>query len=142
MANNQYINKVVFGDDVLIDLSNDTIIANGLAQGQTAHDHTGAPITGSLQYKSPSIGFNNGRLEVAFDVGIYGGLAHFSTIRIPVPSSGTNSICIKVPNGTASPDTNTDSDWVPVTFTVDTSGDYDITGITTSAETAIEVIRL
>ena len=67
---------------------------------------------------------------------------HFETIPISVPLSGTNSICIKVPNGTASPDTNTDADWVPVTFTVDTSGDYEITGITTSAEAAIEVIRL
>ena len=47
---NQYINKVVFGNDTLIDLTADTITAADLASGVTAHDRSGAPITGTSTY--------------------------------------------------------------------------------------------
>ena len=50
MANNTYVNKVVFGGDTLIDLSSDTIAANKVLNGYTAHDASGAPITGSCNY--------------------------------------------------------------------------------------------
>lgn len=46
MANNENVNKVVFGDQVLIDLTNDTITPANLASGVTAHDASGAIITG------------------------------------------------------------------------------------------------
>lgn len=42
-----YINKVVYGNTTLIDLTADTITAADLAYGVTAHDMSGAPITGS-----------------------------------------------------------------------------------------------
>jgi hypothetical protein len=44
---NQYVNKVVYGGDTLIDLTADTITASDLASGVTAHDKSGAPITGT-----------------------------------------------------------------------------------------------
>lgn len=44
---NQYVNKVVQGSTTLIDLTADTITASDLAYGVTAHDRSGAPITGS-----------------------------------------------------------------------------------------------
>lgn len=47
MAENQYVNKVVYGEDVLIDLTGDTVSADKLASGLTAHDKTGAKITGT-----------------------------------------------------------------------------------------------
>lgn len=50
MANNQYANKIVFGNEVLIDLTGDTITANDLLSGKTAHDKSGAPITGACTY--------------------------------------------------------------------------------------------
>lgn len=43
----EYVNKVVFGSDTLIDLTADTITAADLASGVTAHDKSGAPIIGS-----------------------------------------------------------------------------------------------
>ena len=43
---NQYTNKVVINDDVVIDLTDDTVVANKLADGFTAHDASGAQITG------------------------------------------------------------------------------------------------
>lgn len=50
MANNQYPNKVIYGGNVIIDLTSDTIAANKLLSGYTAHDASGAPITGSCTF--------------------------------------------------------------------------------------------
>ncbi len=47
---NQYVNKVVYGGNTLIDLTADTITAAQLAYGVTAHDKSGAPITGTSTY--------------------------------------------------------------------------------------------
>lgn len=49
---NQYINKVVYGGNTLIDLTSDTITAADLASGVTAHDKSGAIITGTNTYDS------------------------------------------------------------------------------------------
>lgn len=48
MATNPYVNKVVYGSDTLIDLTSDTVDAAHLAQGYTAHDMSGALITGIM----------------------------------------------------------------------------------------------
>lgn len=40
-------NKIIFGNEVLIDLTADTVEASKLAQGYTAHDRSGAVITGT-----------------------------------------------------------------------------------------------
>ena len=52
MANNQYINKVIFGGSTLIDLTADTVDAAHLLSGATAHDKSGAIITGTCTYDS------------------------------------------------------------------------------------------
>lgn len=44
---NQYKNKVIYNGDTLIDLTADTITAADLAYGKTAHDKSGAVITGT-----------------------------------------------------------------------------------------------
>lgn len=41
------INKVQYGNTTLIDLTGDTVTADKLMQGYTAHDRTGAVITGT-----------------------------------------------------------------------------------------------
>ena len=41
------INKIQYGNTVLIDLTSDTVTADKLMQGYTAHDRTGALITGT-----------------------------------------------------------------------------------------------
>ena len=51
MANTN-INKVIYGGNVLIDLTADTITAADLASGKTAHDKSGAIITGTNTYDS------------------------------------------------------------------------------------------
>lgn len=52
MANNQYYNKIIINGETKIDLSSDTITAANLAEGITAHDKSGAPITGTNTYDS------------------------------------------------------------------------------------------
>lgn len=43
------VNKVVYGGDTLVDLSADTVTADKLAAGYTAHDKSGAVVTGTAQ---------------------------------------------------------------------------------------------
>ena len=50
MANNEYVNKVVYGGNTLIDLTSDTITTAKLLYGYTAHDKSGAPIRGACLY--------------------------------------------------------------------------------------------
>lgn len=95
---NQYKNKIIYGNQTLIDLTQDTITADKLLAGYTAHDATGATITGTC----------NG-------------------VQISVPTSGTNSFWIAVPNGTTNPDPEDDNDWIKLIFTVDTAGNSDVT---------------
>ena len=48
MAN--YINKLVAGNETKFDLTSDTVTAEKLLSGFTAHDKSGAPITGTCTY--------------------------------------------------------------------------------------------
>lgn len=47
---NQYVSKVVLGSETLIDLTADTITADKLLSGYTAHGANGAEITGSCDF--------------------------------------------------------------------------------------------
>lgn len=42
------VNKVIYGNDTLIDLTSDTVSANNLLSGETAHDRSGTIIQGSV----------------------------------------------------------------------------------------------
>lgn len=50
MATNEYINKVIYGGNTLIDLTSDTVTADKILSGYTAHAASGAPITGSCTF--------------------------------------------------------------------------------------------
>lgn len=47
MANNQYFNKIVVGNEVKLDLTGDDVTASDLKKGIKAHDKSGAPIVGT-----------------------------------------------------------------------------------------------
>ena len=49
---NQYVNKVIINGETKIDLTSDTVTASKILKGYTAHDKTGAPITGSSELDS------------------------------------------------------------------------------------------
>lgn len=46
------VNKIVYGNDTLVDLTSDTISASDLAKGKTAHDKSGNSITGTFTLDS------------------------------------------------------------------------------------------
>lgn len=48
MADNQHVNKVVYGSTVLIDLTNDSVDAASLLKGKTAHNAAGEQIVGEV----------------------------------------------------------------------------------------------
>lgn len=52
MATNQYANKFVYHGVTKFDLTGDTITESDLLSGVTAHDKSGAPITGTCSYDS------------------------------------------------------------------------------------------
>ena len=68
MANN----KVIYGETVLIDLTADTVSADKLASGITAHDKTGAKITGTNDYDANTQDATAAVAEVLFGKTYYG----------------------------------------------------------------------
>jgi hypothetical protein len=49
---NLNVNKVIYGGDVLIDLTGDSVSADKILKGITAHDKSGAKITGTCTFDS------------------------------------------------------------------------------------------
>lgn len=47
---NQYVNKVIYGGNVLIDLTGDTVVADKMLVGYKAHDKSGAVIEGTCSF--------------------------------------------------------------------------------------------
>lgn len=45
-----YVSKVIYGNETIMDISDDTVIASALLSGYTAHDGSGAPITGTCMF--------------------------------------------------------------------------------------------
>lgn len=68
MANN----KVIYGETVLIDLTADTISADKLALGITAHDKTGTKITGTNTYDADTQDATAAVAEVLLGKTFYG----------------------------------------------------------------------
>ncbi len=82
------VNKVILGTETLIDLSNDTVTADSLTSGATAHDNQGEIITGTLivkpeQEKTFST-TENGNFEVIADEG-----KTLSKVNVDVDVKGT-----------------------------------------------------
>lgn len=57
------VNKVIYGTTVLVDLTGDTVTADKLLKGATAHDAAGEPITGTLEAGSGGGGSSNNNCE-------------------------------------------------------------------------------
>lgn len=87
MANNPYVNKVELADGtVLLDVSSDTVESGKVVYGYTAHDASGAVITGSIpikQYTHPSIS----NLTILGDAGYYPDGIDVSISSIVIPAN-------------------------------------------------------
>ena len=96
---NQYINKVVFGNETLIDLTSDTITAADLASGVTAHDRSGAPITGTSTYDADTSGATATASEILAGQTAYAGGQELTGT---MPNRGGASGTISTVDGTYS----------------------------------------
>lgn len=65
------INKVIYGGDTLIDLTADTVTASGLASGLTAHDKSGAVITGTNTYDADTSDATAAQAEILLNKTAY-----------------------------------------------------------------------
>ena len=70
MASNPYVNKVVYGSDVLIDLTGDTVSSDKLLSGTTAHDKSGGTITGVIPSLAAAT-YTPGTIDQTIDAGKY-----------------------------------------------------------------------
>lgn len=75
------VNKIIINGAVKIDLSGDTVTSELLADGATAHDKSGQPITGALK---PGI-TPTGTLEITTD-GVYD-VTQYASVSVSVGGS-------------------------------------------------------
>lgn len=122
---NQYKNKVIYGNQTLIDLTSDTVTAASILSGVIAHDATGATITGTIPTKNDTdLTLLNNTLTIP--AGYYAaGSKTITGVELTAPVSGTNSFYVILPNGA--------NDTITLTFTVDASGNSEITDDATDA---------
>lgn len=73
MPNTKYNSKIVFYGETLMDLTEDTIDAASLLKGKTAHDKSGAPITGTCEYDSNTTDATATAAEILSGKTAYGG---------------------------------------------------------------------
>lgn len=66
-----YINKVIFGGNTLIDLTADTVDAAHLLAPYTAHDKSGAPITGACTFDADTSDANATAAEILLNKTAY-----------------------------------------------------------------------
>lgn len=79
------VNKVVYTNRTLIDLTNDTVTPDTLKKGYTAHDKSGAPIIGTFEGDDTDI------IDRILTAGLTDGYKHFSddgTIISTIDSQG------------------------------------------------------
>lgn len=96
-----YINKVVFGNQTLIDLTTDTLSsATQLSYGVTAHDRTGAVITGSNTKDADTSDGTMAASEL-----LYGEVGYSNGNRIvgTMPNNGANNVTVTSKSGTTIP---------------------------------------
>lgn len=93
---NQYKNKIIYGGEVLIDLTGDTITAADLASGKTAHDKSGAPITGTNTYDADTSDANAVASEILATKTAY---VNGNKITGSMPNNGAVSGSISTKSG-------------------------------------------
>lgn len=100
MANNQYVNKVVYDGTTLIDLTSDTVAAAYLLKNYTAHDKSGAPITGSCEFDSNTTDANATAGEI-----LSGKTAYVNKAKVTgsMTNNGANNITVSGLSGASIP---------------------------------------
>lgn len=119
MANNQYINKVVYGSGTLIDLTGDTVTAADVVSGKKFHLASGATATGAI----PTVSATTITPTTSTQTAVASGRYTTGTIKVAPMPSGT----LGEPTITVSA-----AGLITAKATVDTAGYLAITVSTTS----------
>lgn len=120
---NLYKNKIIYGDQTLIDLTGDTVEASTMLSGYTAHDASGATVTGTIQSKTGS-DINIVGTEVNVPTGYYSSVEkNIEGVQLDVPESNTHDFYIDFPDVLA-PATN--DNWSRLVFSVDSEGNSNV----------------
>ena len=90
-------NKIIYGGEVLIDLTADTVVADKLAAGYTAHDRSGEMITGTSTFDADTSDANATASEILSGKTAYVG---GSKINGAMPNNGAVSGTISTVAGT------------------------------------------
>lgn len=96
-----HINKVVYGNQTLIDLTADTLSSTSqLMSGVTAHDRTGAIITGSCTYDADTSDANAAATEILATKTAY---VNGNKITGSMPNNGGNNVTVNAKAGNTIP---------------------------------------
>lgn len=99
MATNQHTNKVIYGNTVLIDLTADTVTADKILTGFTAHDQGGAVITGTCAY---DVNSGDATVQVAEMLSGKTAYARGTKLTGTMPNNGAVSLTISNKDDTIS----------------------------------------
>lgn len=100
MANNQYANKIIYDGDTLIDLTGDTVAAAYLLKNYTAHDKSGATITGTCEYDAKTTDATATAGEILATK-----TAYVNKVKVTgsMPNNGGNNVTVTGKAGTTIP---------------------------------------
>ena len=94
---NQYVNKVVLqSGETLIDLTADSVTPDKLAEGITAHDKSGTPITGTNTYDADTGDATAGAAEILKDKTAY---VTGRKVTGTMPNNGAKTLNVVDKNG-------------------------------------------
>lgn len=92
-------NKIIFGDTVLIDLTADTVSADKILSGFTAHDASGAMVTGTCDYDANT---QNATVKVAEILSGKTAYARGNLLTGTMPNNGAVTLSIDTVSGVVS----------------------------------------
>lgn len=98
---NQYKNKIIYNGQTLIDLTADTVVANKLLSGYTAHSASGAPITGTCPYNADTTDATANASEILATKTAYG--AAGTKLTGTMPNNAGNNVTVTGKAGTTIP---------------------------------------
>lgn len=100
MANNTYVNQVVYDGNTLIDLTTDTAVATDVLSGKYFHLASGQRVQGSCTYDSNTTDADATASEI-----LYGKTAYVNTNKITgsMTNNGSNNVTITSVSGASIP---------------------------------------